>query len=69
MATEVMPRCTTSASAKVSDRLVDEADPGMRLRVAVRPGGCSGFSAVVAPKASPAAVPISCRKRERTGPA
>ncbi|MEA3020844.1 MAG: iron-sulfur cluster insertion protein [Actinomycetota bacterium] len=35
---------TDSAAAKVRDLLEAEGDPTMALRVAVRPGGCSGFS-------------------------
>lgn len=32
------------AQAKVSQLLAEEEDTGLALRVAVRPGGCSGFS-------------------------
>lgn len=35
---------TESASTKVKELLVAEGDENMALRVAVRPGGCSGFS-------------------------
>jgi iron-sulfur cluster assembly protein/iron-sulfur cluster insertion protein len=35
---------TESAAAKVLELIETEAEPGMALRVAVRPGGCSGFS-------------------------
>lgn len=35
---------TDSATSKVTDLLSKEAEPGMRLRIAVRSGGCSGFS-------------------------
>jgi len=37
---------TTSAADKVSELIAAEpdADDGLALRVAVRPGGCSGFS-------------------------
>lgn len=35
---------TESAAAKVVALLREEAEDSMRLRVAVRPGGCSGFS-------------------------
>jgi len=35
---------TESASAKVKELLVAEGDESLALRVAVRPGGCSGFS-------------------------
>jgi iron-sulfur cluster insertion protein len=35
---------TESAASKVRELLSQEGEPGMRLRVAVRPGGCSGFS-------------------------
>jgi iron-sulfur cluster insertion protein len=33
-----------SAAAKVKDLLEAEGNPELALRVAVRPGGCSGFS-------------------------
>ena len=35
---------TKKASSKVSDLIKAENDEGLALRVAVRPGGCSGFS-------------------------
>ena len=35
---------TTKASAKVSELIQAEGEDGLALRVAVRPGGCSGFS-------------------------
>ena len=35
---------TDNAAAKVKDLLEAEGDAAMALRVAVRPGGCSGFS-------------------------
>lgn len=35
---------TESAAAKVKELLASEEDAALRLRVAVRPGGCSGFS-------------------------
>jgi iron-sulfur cluster assembly accessory protein len=35
---------TPSAATKVKSLLEAEGDPGLALRVAVRPGGCSGFS-------------------------
>lgn len=35
---------TDSAASKVKQLLEDEADDSLALRVAVRPGGCSGFS-------------------------
>ena len=35
---------TDGAVAKVRELLVTEGDPGLALRMAVRPGGCSGFS-------------------------
>jgi iron-sulfur cluster assembly accessory protein len=35
---------TDVASAKVSELLEQEGNPELFLRVAVRPGGCSGFS-------------------------
>jgi len=35
---------TDAAVAKVADLLAQEGDEGLALRVAVRPGGCSGYS-------------------------
>ncbi|MDQ6784060.1 MAG: iron-sulfur cluster insertion protein ErpA [Actinomycetota bacterium] len=35
---------TEAAVAKVSELIVQEGNPDLALRVAVRPGGCSGFS-------------------------
>ena len=35
---------TNSAAAKVRELLEAEGDTSLALRVAVRPGGCSGFS-------------------------
>jgi iron-sulfur cluster assembly protein/iron-sulfur cluster insertion protein len=35
---------TDSATSKVAELLEDENDEALALRVAVRPGGCSGFS-------------------------
>jgi iron-sulfur cluster assembly protein/iron-sulfur cluster insertion protein len=35
---------TDEASAKVAELLAQEGADGLALRVAVRPGGCSGFS-------------------------
>ena len=35
---------TDEAATKVGDLLRAEAEDGLALRVAVRPGGCSGFS-------------------------
>ncbi len=35
---------TDAAVAKVTDLLAQEGDEGLALRVAVRPGGCSGYS-------------------------
>lgn len=35
---------TESAAAKVAELIVQEGNPDLALRVAVRPGGCSGFS-------------------------
>ena len=35
---------TDAATAKVKQLLEAEGDPSLFLRVAVRPGGCSGFS-------------------------
>jgi len=35
---------TDSAAAKVDELLTSEDEEGLALRVAVRPGGCSGFS-------------------------
>lgn len=35
---------TDSAATKVGELIAAEGDEGLALRVAVRPGGCSGFS-------------------------
>lgn len=35
---------TDAASTKVKDLLAEEAEDTLALRVAVRPGGCSGYS-------------------------
>lgn len=35
---------TDSAVEKIRELVVAEGDPGLALRMAVRPGGCSGFS-------------------------
>jgi iron-sulfur cluster assembly accessory protein len=35
---------TDSATAKVAELIAAEGNPELALRVAVRPGGCSGFS-------------------------
>ncbi len=35
---------TDTAAAKVKDLIEAEGEPNLALRVAVRPGGCSGFS-------------------------
>lgn len=35
---------TDTASSKVKDLIAQEGDEALMLRVAVRPGGCSGFS-------------------------
>ena len=35
---------TDAATDKVKQRLAADGDPALFLRVAVRPGGCSGFS-------------------------
>lgn len=35
---------TDTASSKVAELLEQEGNPELALRVAVRPGGCSGFS-------------------------
>jgi len=35
---------TDTAVAKVTDLLAQEGDDSLALRVAVRPGGCSGYS-------------------------
>ena len=43
--TETKPFILTDAAAvKVAELLKAEGDPALALRVAVRPGGCSGFS-------------------------
>ena len=35
---------TTAAAEKVRELITAEGDPSLMLRLAVRPGGCSGFS-------------------------
>lgn len=35
---------TDGAASKVGELINEEGEPGLALRVAVRPGGCSGFS-------------------------
>lgn len=35
---------TPTAVSKVRELIADEGDPSLALRMAVRPGGCSGFS-------------------------
>ena len=35
---------TDTAASKVADLIAAEGEEGLALRVAVRPGGCSGFS-------------------------
>lgn len=35
---------TPSAAAKIGELISAEGEPGLALRMAVRPGGCSGFS-------------------------
>jgi iron-sulfur cluster assembly accessory protein len=35
---------TDNAASKVKDLITQEGDESLMLRVAVRPGGCSGFS-------------------------
>ncbi len=35
---------TDAAADKVKDLIAQEGEPDLALRVAVRPGGCSGFS-------------------------
>jgi len=43
--TETKPfTLTDTAASKVAELLKAEGDPDLALRVAVRPGGCSGFS-------------------------
>ena len=44
--TDITPSITLSdmAVAKVAELLEQEGNPELALRVAVRPGGCSGFS-------------------------
>jgi iron-sulfur cluster insertion protein len=43
--TDVQPASLTSAAAaKVRELIEAEGDPELALRLAVRPGGCSGFS-------------------------
>lgn len=38
------PTLTSAAAAKVRELTKAEGDPDLALRLAVRPGGCSGFS-------------------------
>jgi iron-sulfur cluster assembly accessory protein len=42
--TEIAIVLTAPATAKVAELLAQEGNPDLALRVAVRPGGCSGFS-------------------------
>ena len=44
--TDITPAITLTdtAAAKVAELLEQEGNPELALRVAVRPGGCSGFS-------------------------
>lgn len=44
--TDITPAITLTdtATAKVAELLEQEGNPELALRVAVRPGGCSGFS-------------------------
>ena len=44
--TEALPPAmlSTAAAAKVKELIDAEGDPSLGLRLAVRPGGCSGFS-------------------------
>ena len=39
-----MMTVTSSAASKVKELLKVEGEEGMSLRIAVRPGGCSGYS-------------------------
>ena len=41
---DVVITLTDQASSKVSELIRAENEEGLSLRVAVRPGGCSGFS-------------------------
>ena len=42
--TDITPvMLTSSAAAKVRELIEAEGDPNLALRLAVRPGGCSGF--------------------------
>jgi len=43
-ASQEMITLTDSATTKVAELLEQEGNPELALRVAVRPGGCSGFS-------------------------
>ncbi len=38
---------TDSAAAKVADLIAEEGNPGLKLRVFVQGGGCSGFQYLV----------------------
>lgn len=42
--TQAVITLTDSATAKVGELIAGEGNPEMALRVAVRPGGCSGMS-------------------------
>ncbi|MFT7648403.1 MAG: iron-sulfur cluster insertion protein [Candidatus Poriferisodalaceae bacterium] len=42
--TQPLIALSSEAVAKVAELLAKEGDPDLGLRVAVRPGGCSGFS-------------------------
>ena len=42
--TQPVMQLTEAATAKVKELIAAEGDPNLALRVAVRPGGCSGFS-------------------------
>jgi iron-sulfur cluster assembly protein/iron-sulfur cluster insertion protein len=51
MSTETTPETSTraiqltdTAVSKIAELVASEGDPSLALRVAVRPGGCSGFS-------------------------
>ncbi|HIM66621.1 MAG TPA: iron-sulfur cluster insertion protein ErpA, partial [Acidimicrobiia bacterium] len=41
---DTMITLTETATTKVGELIASEDEAGMALRVAVRPGGCSGFS-------------------------
>ena len=58
---------TDTAASKVAELLEQEDDAALALRVAVRPGGCSGFSYEMFFDTETAADDLSLRLRRRAG--